>query len=77
MSDELRKGFIEILGAWSMIADVRDIPMRLKRIKKFTEEHGALTEGEEKIVTFMKDVQLTRTMVRTKPTEDLEDADVD
>jgi phosphotransferase system IIB component len=69
----LRKEFIELLGNWSNIQDLTDIPRRLKKIKKWIKEDNiTLTEEEESVITFMKDVQATRVFVRRKPDE-LED----
>ena len=66
----LRPEFLQILGNWSNIQDVKDIPRRLKRITALTRNIGELTDQEQSIVSFMRDVQATREFVRRKPDED-------
>lgn len=60
--------FLEIIGNWSNIQDLEDIPRRLKKLKKLE-----LNDDEQSIVTFMKDVQQTREFVRRKPMEEVDD----
>lgn len=74
----LRQEFLDILGNWSQIQDLEDIPRRIKRIEKFMKTNEFLnrepiTEQEQSIVTFMKDVQATREFVRRKIVEEVDD----
>jgi len=75
MEQKMRKEFEQILGRWSFISDVHDIPRRLRRIKNWAAENGGLLDCEEEVVTFMRDVQATREAVRRKPDEQDEDVD--
>ena len=71
----IRPEFLNILGNWSLIQDVKDIPRRIKRIEKFMTKNEFLnrepiTDQEASIFAFMRDVQATREFVRRKPDED-------
>lgn len=69
----LRPGFLKIIDGWNSKHKLTDIPTRIKRIEEWQKAVGDLTEQEQDIVTFMKDVQQTRTFVRTKPKEEDDD----
>lgn len=62
----LRPGFLKIIDGWNRIADVNDVPRRLKRLDEWKKTAGEYTEAEQNIVDFMRDVQSTREFVRRK-----------
>ena len=70
----LRKGFTDILGNWSNIQDIEDIPRRIAKIQLWMEQNiikdlEPLTDEEVKVLDFMKDVQATREHVRRRKNE--------
>lgn len=65
----IRKEFLEIIGNWSNIQDLGDIPRRIKKMDAWMAENVRLgkeeiTDEEYKIRLFMQDVQSTREHVR-------------
>lgn len=69
----LRPGFLKIIDGWNRIADINDVPRRLKRLEDWKKTAGEYTEAEQNIINFMRDVQSTREFVRRKPAELEED----
>ncbi len=61
----MRPRFIELLGNWSNIQDINDIPRRLKKIDEWNNGEE-FTDEEIQVLTFMRDVQATRETVRRK-----------
>ena len=65
----LRRGFLEIIGSWSLSQDIDDIPRRIKKMDTWMEQNklkelDEITDEEAIIRAFMLDVQATREKVR-------------
>ena len=70
-----RPEFDEVIKGWNTRGkDLKDIPLRLKRLKKlYGDNLEELNEREQEIVAFMKDVQADKEYLQTVRKNDEED----